>query len=117
MAVLALFAYLKAKDYYALGIYPVMIAYGSIFIDSISSKKWRSVVLPFLIILNLTVFLLTLKVVYPIYSPSEIRQDAKTFEKLGLLRWEDGKNHNLPQDFADMLGWHEMADKSLAAYN
>jgi hypothetical protein len=36
---------------------------------------------------------------------------------MGMLRWEDGKNHNLPQDFADMLGWHEMADKALTAYN
>jgi hypothetical protein len=35
---------------------------------------------------------------------------------MGLLSWEDGKNHNLPQDFADMIGWHEMADKALAAY-
>jgi hypothetical protein len=33
-----------------------------------------------------------------------------------MLRWEDGKKHNLPQDFADMIGWREMADKSLAAY-
>jgi hypothetical protein len=33
-----------------------------------------------------------------------------------MLRWEDGKKHNLPQDFADMIGWREMADKSLATY-
>jgi len=36
---------------------------------------------------------------------------------MGLLRWEDGKNHDLPQDFADMLGWKEMASKALIAYN
>jgi hypothetical protein len=28
-----------------------------------------------------------------------------------MLRWEDGKNHLLPQDFADMLGWKELALK------
>jgi hypothetical protein len=28
-----------------------------------------------------------------------------------LLRWEDGKDHSLPQDFADMLGWKELAQK------
>ena len=33
-----------------------------------------------------------------------------------MLRWEDGKNHHLPQDFADMIGWREMAEKALAAY-
>jgi hypothetical protein len=31
------------------------------------------------------------------------------YRKLGLLRWEDGKDHDLPQDFADMIGWHELA--------
>jgi hypothetical protein len=116
VAVIALFAYMKAKDYYAIGIYPVMIAFGSVYIDSILTKKWKPVVLSLLILFNLTIFLLTLKVVYPIYTPSEIRQNAKAFERFGLLRWEDGKNHNLPQDFADMIGWREMADKSLAAY-
>ena len=57
-----------------------------------------------------------MKLVYPILTPEQIRKNAASFEKLGLLRWEDGKNHNLPQDFADMLGWHEMADKALEAY-
>jgi hypothetical protein len=117
VSVLALFASLKAKDYYSIGIYPVIIAFGSVYIDGILSKKWRLIVLPLLMAFNIGIFLITLKVVYPIYSPSEIRQNAKAFENLGLLRWEDGKNHNLPQDFADMLGWREMADKSLAAFN
>ncbi|MGD0340120.1 MAG: glycosyltransferase family 39 protein, partial [Bacteroidales bacterium] len=116
VAVIALFAFLKAKDYYAAGIYPVMIAFGSVYLDNILSKRWRSIVLPLLICMNLGIFLITLKVVYPILTPAEIRQNAKTFEKIGVLRWEDGKNHTLPQDFADMIGWREMADKSLGAF-
>ncbi|KKX47100.1 hypothetical protein L950_0228290 [Sphingobacterium sp. IITKGP-BTPF85] len=28
-----------------------------------------------------------------------------------MLTWEDGKEHQLPQDFADMLGWKELAKK------
>lgn len=27
----------------------------------------------------------------------------------GILRWEDGRQYDLPQDFADMLGWKEIA--------
>jgi hypothetical protein len=108
---------MKAKDYYAVGIYPVIIAFGSVYFDSILSKTWRFIVFPLLIGINLFMFLITLKVVYPLYTPTEIRQNAKAFERMGMLRWEDGKNHNLPQDFADMLGWHEMADKALAAFN
>ncbi len=33
----------------------------------------------------------------------------------GILRWEDQQDHPLPQDFADMLGWDEMAQKTAAA--
>ncbi|GEO22629.1 hypothetical protein CQA01_31630 [Cyclobacterium qasimii] len=33
-----------------------------------------------------------------------------------MLRWEDGKDHTLPQDFADMLGWKELAQKVDAIY-
>lgn len=33
-----------------------------------------------------------------------------------MLRWEDGKDHKLPQDFADMLGWKELARKTDSVY-
>ena len=31
-------------------------------------------------------------------------------------RWEDGKVHNLPQDYADMIGWKELADLVINTY-
>jgi len=34
-----------------------------------------------------------------------------------VLRWEDQRNHPLPQDFADMLGWEEMARLTAGAYH
>jgi len=34
-----------------------------------------------------------------------------------LLRWEDGKDHSLPQDFADMQGWKELAQKVDSEYS
>jgi hypothetical protein len=117
LIVIGLFTIMKAKDYYAVGIYPVIIAFGSICIDNLLKKIWRFTIISLLIITNIVVFALTLKVVYPIYSPPEIREHAKIFERFGMLRWEDGKNHILPQDFADMTGWREMADISLAAYS
>jgi hypothetical protein len=116
ITIMALFALLRAKDYYAVGIFPVMIAFGSIYIDQVLSGKWRIVIIPLLISLNLLIFFSLFKLIFPVYSPAEIRIRAQKFEQFGLLRWEDGKNHNLPQDFADMLGWREMASKALAAY-
>lgn len=38
-------------------------------------------------------------------------KNPEAYKKFGLLRWEDGKDHPLPQDFADMLGWKELAQK------
>jgi hypothetical protein len=38
-------------------------------------------------------------------------------EGKGILRWEDQRDHSLPQDFADMLGWEEMVEKTSAAYH
>ena len=49
-------------------------------------------------------------------SPEQIHAKAEKFKDLNLLKWEDGKDHLLPQDFADMLGWKEMADKAYAGY-
>ena len=38
------------------------------------------------------------------------------YGKLGLNRWEDGLEHPIPQDFADMLGWSELATLVDSAY-
>jgi hypothetical protein len=32
-------------------------------------------------------------------------------------RWEDGRQHPLTQDYADMLSWEEMTQKAAAAYH
>lgn len=116
VVVISVFACLKAKNYYAIGLYPVIFAFGSVFIERLLSRKWTFIVIPALIGINLATFILTARFVYPVDSPSAIKENPVMFEKIGMLRWEDGKNHALPQDFADMNGWIEMADKALAAY-
>ena len=52
----------------------------------------------------------------PVYSPAQIIKNHHRFERVGMLRWEDGKNHQLPQDYADMQGWKEMAHLTDMAY-
>ncbi|MBK7133816.1 MAG: glycosyltransferase family 39 protein [Bacteroidales bacterium] len=113
---ISLFVILKAKDYYAIGLYPVLIAVGAVFIEKILKEKLKLIVSGFLIVANLGIFFMTAKVMFPLLSPEEILKNGETFEKYGLLRWEDGKNHTLPQDFSDMLGWREMAEKALLTY-
>ena len=50
-------------------------------------------------------------VAFPNKSPEYILSHEEKYKKFGLLRWEDGKDHSLPQDFADMQGWKELAQK------
>jgi len=117
VAAIALFSYFKAKDYYALGLYPVLFAFGSVYLENLLTGKWLQYLRPLPIVLNLVLFLFVAKYLFPVLSPQQIVEHSATFEKMGLLRWEDGKNHPLPQDFSDMLGWKEMADKACLAYN
>ena len=113
--VMILFTISRAKSYYTLGLYPVLFALGSVYLEVIF-KKWRIVLITVLALINIVVFFVIVKYLMPFQNPSEIIANRKVYEKMGLLRWEDGKNHLLPQDFADMIGWREMAEKSLIAY-
>lgn len=56
-------------------------------------------------------------VAFPVLAPQEIAKNNEKFADLGMLRWEDGENHTLPQDFADMLGWKGLAIKTEKVWN
>jgi len=105
------------KNYYSLGAYPVLFAFGAYHLGqytSIKRKKlrYRFAVIPILLGIPFIPLLL------PLFPPDQLAKFyAQTgMEKTGLLKWEDLKNHPLPQDFSDMLGWEEMAQKMSAAY-
>jgi hypothetical protein len=114
---LAVFLYFKAKDYYAIGLYPIYIAFGSVFLGHILKQGWKRYVMLMLILLPVAMFLPFYTIIFPIKTPEYIAEHSKRYKDLGLLRWEDGKDHELPQDFADMLGWNELAVKVDSVYN
>jgi hypothetical protein len=108
---LAVFMYFKAKNYYAIGLYPIYIAFGSVFLGEKLKEGWKRYLAPVLIIIPLLIFIPMYKIDFPNKSPEYIVSHAKEFEKYGKHRWEDGKEHVLQQDFADMVGWKELAIK------
>ena len=114
---LAVFMYLKAKDYYAIGIYPMYIAFGSVYLEEMFKNGWKRYLQPVFVAIPLLLFIPILNVAFPNKSPDYIRQHSENYQKFGLLRWEDGKDHLLPQDFADMLGWKELACKVDSIYS
>jgi hypothetical protein len=105
------FTYFKAKDYYAIGIYPIYIAFGAVYVADVLKDGWRKYLQPVMIAVPLLLFIPIYDVAFPNKSPEYIIQHSEKYKKMGLLRWEDGKNHELPQDYADMLGWKELANK------
>ncbi len=109
---LSAFVYCKAKDYYAIGLYPIYIAFGAAYLGHVLRDGWKKKYLqPLLLVLPLLLFLPLYNVAFPNRSPQYIVEHPDTYKRLGMLRWEDGNDHALPQDFADMLGWKELAQK------
>lgn len=114
---LTIFIGLKAKDYYAIGLYPIYIALGSIYLGNLLNtgrlKYLRLLALAFPILFFIPLYQLA----FPNKSPDYILKNPKRYQETGQLRWEDGKNHSLPQDYADMLGWKELARKTDSVYS
>jgi len=113
---IGVFLLLKAKDYYAIGLYPIYFAFGSVYIASLLENRVGKLIKPVLIILILVLFIPIYKLAFPNRSPQYILTHPALYQKFGLLKWEDGKVHQLPQDFADMQGWKELAKKVDEAY-
>jgi len=113
---LGLFTWFRAKAYYDTGLYPVIIATGCSYLALLFNQGWKTYFRVLMIVLPLALFSLTIKYAYPILSPGQIVALHDKYARIGALRWEDGLQHNLPQDFADMQGWKEMARLTDVAY-
>lgn len=115
--VIALLIVLRGKDYYALGAYPVLFAFGAYYIEQATIRlKWVRIALIFF---TVALGLFALPLIMPLAKPATL---ARYYEKTGLNKtgafvWEDRNRHPLTQDFADMIGWKEMAEKAGAIYN
>ena len=98
----------RGKSYYTAGIYPMLLAAGAVAWEKITeSKNWIRYTITLLII-GMTYMILPM--LLPIWKPERL---AKFYKKYGIEhKWEDQKNHELPQDFADMLGWKELTIKT-----
>jgi Dolichyl-phosphate-mannose-protein mannosyltransferase len=115
---LALLALGHAKGYYSMGVYPVLFGFGAVGLERWTAKRfrWRRYVMVGATLVAGYGFIM---VGLPVMPP---RQLAEHYAKDGIarsagaLRWEDQKDHPLPQDFADMLSWKEMTGKVAAAY-
>jgi hypothetical protein len=108
----------KGKSYYAMGAYPVLFACGAVCLERATAQRrvWRWALVTFSIVAGCYIDMIAL----PMMAPQRLVDfyiRHPSYRRLGFLRWEDQRDHPLPQDFADMLGWKEMAVKTARVYH
>lgn len=118
--IVLLFA-LSGKGYYAVGAYPVLLAAGALYLEKIMATSWkfylRPVFMIFLIILSLPAIPYGLPIVPVRAMKVYCQKMADDYGLEGPIRWEDGRRHHLPQDWADMLGWEDLSAAVVKAYH
>jgi len=108
----------RGKSYYTLGLYPPLFAAGAALLEKYLQGKSKILIVIFIACMSLSV---------PIapYGLPVLKHDAMArFGRAAMkytgpspLRWESGRIHDLPQDYADMTGWRELAGLVTAAFN
>lgn len=114
---LCFFIFLKAKSYYAIGLYPVLICFGIVYLELRLAHNWKKYLRVIVFILIIGGSIPFFLIAFPVQSPMAIQKSNARYKAFGVLRWEDGKDHPLPQDFADMLGWKELARRVDSIYS
>lgn len=110
---LLLIILLRGKFYYTIAAYTMLMVFGGIAWEQWTTRprRWIAWLVLVLMISN-GIYALPLSL--PIYKPDRLVEYGKKQAELGLevmFMWEDGKIHELPQDFADMVGWDELGHK------
>ena len=110
---------LHGKPYYTLGVYFILIAAGAVYIEKITATR-NILIKPVILIFMVLIVLPGLPYSLPVLSFDKMQKYGQESKKFGLgqfLYWEDGHEHSLPQDYADMTGWQELAGIVIGTYN
>lgn len=101
---------LKGKSYYTQGIFPFLIAAGAVSWENTLRKRWsRMIMLLLLILLSLPAVPIGIPVFKTERLVSYFKNLSTSYGMDFICRFEDNTIHSLPQDYADMLGWEELA--------
>jgi len=119
--IFAFLLFMNGKSYYLFGAYPMLFAAGGFGFErwlKASGYALRGLVIAIFTIPNLILFPLVLPL-FPLNQTVSIfkfMHDHSTALRFAVT-WEDHKVHATTQDYADMLGWDEMAAKVDSAWH
>lgn len=108
---ISLFIFFRGKPYYCVGLYPILLAFGSVYLEQLTTTGYKRYFRPAMLFIILILGIAYIPLTCPIFSVEKIETSStikEFYQKIGQLKWEDGKEHNLPQDYADMIGWKEL---------
>ncbi|TSD66181.1 glycosyltransferase family 39 protein [Inquilinus sp. KBS0705] len=112
---------MNGKNYYLFGAYPMLFAAGGFAFERMIKRSYyvlRVAVILLFIAPNLLMLPLVLPVLPLQKTVGLFKKNQRDAPFLSFLtKWEDQKQHPLTQDYADMLGWEEMAQKAANAYH
>ena len=110
---LALIILLRGKFYYTIAAYTILVVFGALAWEQWAARPRRFLAhLVLLLMLSGGLFILPFSL--PVFKPGRMVEYDQKISKMGLevmLKWEDGQVHDLPQDYADMVGWDELGEK------
>jgi len=115
---LLLIIVLRGKFYYTIAAYTVLMVFGALAWEKWSPRPRRWIAWLVLALIFAS-GIYTLPFSLPIYKPDRMAEYGRKKVEQGLdvmLKWEDGEVHDLPQDYADMVGWDELGEKVWSFY-
>jgi 4-amino-4-deoxy-L-arabinose transferase-like glycosyltransferase len=107
---------LHGKSYYAGPVYPALLGAGGVVLERVRGPRlgpalrWGAAALLLLAMAAL------LPIGVPILPPPAMARYARAIGASAALRTNTGEVEQLPQDYADMLGWEEQARAVAAVY-
>lgn len=110
---LLLIILLRGKFYYTIAAYTILVVFGAVAWEQ-WSKRTRGILVYVVLGIMLLSGISVLPFSLPVYKPDRMVEYDRKQMKRGLevmLKWEDGEVHDLPQDYADMVGWDELGHK------
>jgi len=108
--VMMLYILLQGKSYYSAGIYPFLISAGAVFYERyFRGNAARVLIIATLVLLTWMILPMGIGSKSPEKLVVYFDKMAKITNNDAVRRYENNKYHPLPQDYADMLGWDELA--------
>src|SRR5690606_19572615 len=83
---LGVFAFFRAKSYYAFGLYPIYISWGAVYLEKALAQGWKRFLRPVVAAWPVVILGLVIPLEFPVKTPGELVEFAEKNPALGMHR-------------------------------